>query len=119
MLGFDLPLGRHAAIGWLGDFTYIGERPNGPPPVSTNHRLTTGLDFKLLPLRSGIVRPWVTVGAAGSVVHDTGYGWGVGAGAFFLPDTPTAFFMDARRYHFVDVENPAFDQVMLRAGVAF
>src|SRR5258706_7720494 len=41
MLGFDLGLGRHAAIGLLGDFTYIDERPTGPPPVSTNHRAIT------------------------------------------------------------------------------
>ena len=64
MLGFDLALGRHAAIGLLGDFTYIEERPEGPPPVSTNHRVITGLDFKLLPLRSRMVHPWVTVGVA-------------------------------------------------------
>src|SRR2546426_9263320 len=119
MLGLELALGRHAAIGLLGDFTYIDERPEGPPPVSTNHRLITGLDVKLLPLSTRIVRPWLAVGAAGSVVHDTGYGWGIGAGAFFLSDFPAAFFVDVRRYHFFDMENPDFKQVMLRAGVAF
>ena len=119
MLEFDLALGRYVAVGLHADFTYIDERPEGPPPVSTNHRMIAGLDFKLRPLSSGIVRPWVTVGAAGSIVHDTGYGYGVGAGAFFLPDTPMAFFVDMRRYHFADMERPSFEQVMLRGGVAF
>jgi hypothetical protein len=118
MVGFDLALGRHAALGLLGDFTYIGARADGPPPVSTNHRLIAGLEFKFLPLRSGSVRPWVAVGAAGSVVHDTGYGWGIGAGVRLLPDKPIAFFTDVRRYWFFDMENPNFEQVMLRAGVA-
>lgn len=119
LLGLELALGRHAAIGLLGDFTYIDERPKGPPPVSTNHRMIAGLDLKFFPVSSGVVRPWLVVGAAGSVVHDTGYGWGVGAGAFFLPDLPTAFFVDLRRYHFFDMENSDFSQTMLRAGVAF
>jgi hypothetical protein len=119
MLGFDLALGRNVALGLSADFTYIDERPEGPPPVSTNHRLITGLDFKLLPLSSGRVRPWVTVSAAGSVVHDTGYGYGLGAGALWLANTPTGLFVDVRRYHFVDMEQPSFEQVMLRAGVLF
>jgi len=49
MLGFDLALGRHAALGLIGDFTYIDERPDGPPPTSTNHRVILGLDLKVLP----------------------------------------------------------------------
>jgi hypothetical protein len=91
MLGFDVALGRNVAFGLNADFTYIDERPEGPPPVSTNHRLISGLDLKLLPLSSGRVRPWVTVSAAGSVVHDTGYGYGLGRAPLPLRRRGAAF----------------------------
>jgi hypothetical protein len=118
MLGFDLALGRHVAVGLLGDFTYIDPRPQAPP-VSPNYRLIVGLDLKVLPLGRGVFRPWLTAGLAGSVVNETGIGWGFGAGAFFLPDLPVAFFVDLRRHQFVDMELPEFEQVTLRAGVSF
>jgi hypothetical protein len=114
MIGFDLGLGRHASIGLLGDITSIDD-----PRFGQRYHLVTGLDVKLLPIPRGIVRPWVSAGAALSLLNDSGLGLGVGAGAFFLPDTPMAFFVDVRRYHFVDMENPQYRQVMLRAGVAF
>jgi hypothetical protein len=119
MAGIDLGLGAHASIGLLGDFTYIDERPGGPAPTSSNHRLITAVDFKVLPVSNRAIRPWLVVSAAGSVVHDTGYGWGIGGGAFILPEARVALFVDARRYHFLDFENPAFTQTTLRAGVAF
>jgi len=119
MLEFDLSLGHHVALGLHADFTPIDGPRGGPLPHTRNDRLITGLDLKLLPLASGIVRPWVTAGLAASVLEDTGVGYGVGIGAAFVPDTPMAFFVDLRRYHILDMENPEYEQIMFRAGVLF
>ena len=114
MLAFELALNRYAAIGLLGDITYIEDRLYG-----RRYRLLTGPDLKLILVPNGIVRPWVTVGAAASFLDDQGLGLGMGAGAFFLPNTPMTFFVDVRRYHLGNWEGPGLKQIMLRAGMAF
>jgi len=114
MVGLDLSLGRYSEIGVFGDVTSINNALFG----QRTHVLT-GLDFKLLPLPTGWLRPWVMAGAAGSVVDDTGYAIAWGAGSYFVPGQAVAYFVDVRRYYVRDMENPAFDQVVLRAGVVF
>jgi hypothetical protein len=114
MLGFEANLNRNLAMGFLGDITSIDDIPDG-----NHHRLLTGLDLKLLPLHGDIVRPWVMVGVTASFLDGTGAGYGAGAGAFFLPNERTSFFVDVRRYHIGNWDASKVNQVMLRAGVAF
>jgi hypothetical protein len=118
-LGFDIACGGHVAVGLLGDLTSISVPARMTLPARTDHRLITGLELKVLPLRSGSLRPWLAVGLAGSVLDDTGYGWGASAGVFYVSKVPFTLFGDVRRYHVVDMESTDFQQIMFRVGIGY
>jgi hypothetical protein len=112
MLGLDFALGRNVRLGLVGDITFGNDG-------FRRTRVFAGPELTIVPYATGMVRPYLTGNLVGSFVDDTGYGYGVGLGAFVVPDVTLPIFVDLRTYHIQDMESSPYDQMALRAGIVF